>query len=41
MISITMATVSVLLDELRAELTADFKSSFDWLAATLDSIHYR
>ncbi|XP_016390142.1 uncharacterized protein LOC107725410, partial [Sinocyclocheilus rhinocerous] len=37
--SITMADISSLLDENRAALLADFKSSFESLASTLDSIH--
>ncbi len=37
--SITMADISSLLDEHRAALSADFKSSFESLASTLDSIH--
>ncbi|KAL0149022.1 hypothetical protein M9458_055637 [Cirrhinus mrigala] len=37
--SATMADISSLLDEHRAALSADFKSSFESLASTLDSIH--
>ncbi|KAF3854265.1 hypothetical protein F7725_022320, partial [Dissostichus mawsoni] len=37
--SITLADISLLLDEHRAALTADFKSSFESLTSTLDSIH--
>ncbi|KAL1252298.1 hypothetical protein QQF64_020094 [Cirrhinus molitorella] len=37
--SITMADISSLLDEHRAALSADFKSSFESLASTLYSIH--
>lgn len=36
--SISMADISSLLDEHRAALSADFKSSFESLASTLDSI---
>lgn len=37
--SISMADISSLLDEHREALSADFKSSFESLASTLDSIH--
>ncbi|WP_242641720.1 hypothetical protein, partial [Candidatus Ichthyocystis sparus] len=34
-----MSEISLLLEEHRAALAADFKSSFDSLTSTLDSIH--
>ncbi|KAI4805310.1 hypothetical protein KUCAC02_009935 [Chaenocephalus aceratus] len=37
--SIALADISLLLDGHRAALTADFKSSFESLTSTLDSIH--
>lgn len=37
--SVTMADISSLLNEHRESLAADFKSSFESLASTLDSIH--
>ena len=37
--SVTFADLSSLLDEQRKEISADFKSSFEALTTTLDSLH--
>ena len=37
--SINMAEISSLLEEHRSALAADFKSSFDSLTSTLDTLH--